>query len=340
MRHTITAVNTAITAVVALLSFGTGDAVRAADYYKDKTITVNVGYKPGGSADADARLIAKHLGKHIPGNPNIIVQNRPGGGGVRAINYAYNRAEPDGLSVFQLGSAHYLQQLAGSKAVKFDVSKMPILGAWTKSSYVLAIRSDKYANFEAIKNAKVLPKIADKGTGSGTAVMTVAWQKGLNIKLDVLPGYGSSESSLAVERGEADGRTLGVSGILRRSPHWISKNFAPPVVQAGPKRDPRIPDVPTVYDLNPNPGKFYRTVNEGLAFSRPYALPPKTSSEPVGILRTAWGKMLKDDAFHADLKKRKWTFVPTPHDEVEKFYQEVMKDASPDVVKDLKKLFP
>jgi len=268
------------------------------------------------------------------------VQNRPGGGGVRAINYAYNDAKKDGLSVFQLGSAHYLQQLAGSKAVKFDVSKMPILGAWTKTTYVLAIRNDKYASIDAIRKAKVAPKIADKGTGSGTAVMTVAWQKGLNIKLDILPGYGSSESNLAVERGEADGRTNGVSGMLRRTPHWVKKNFAPPLVQAGPKRDSRIPNVPTVYDLNPNPGKFYKTVNQGLSFARPYAMPPGTPAPQVKALRAAWENMLKSEAFQKDIKKRKFNFVPTSHDEVENFYKEVVADVSPDVVKTLKILFP
>jgi tripartite-type tricarboxylate transporter receptor subunit TctC len=336
MRHTSTLIIPALAAATAMSASALTSTAGAADYYKNKTITIVIGYKPGGSADADGRLIAKHLGKFIPGEPNIIVQNRPGGGGVRAINYAYNQAKPDGLSLFQLGSAHYLQQLAGSKAVKFDVSKMPILGAWTKTSYVLAIRSDKYKDFEAVKNAKVPPKIADKGTGSGTAVMTVAWQKGLNIKLNILPGYGS----LAVERGEADGRTNGVAGILRRTPHWIQKNFAPPLVQAGPKRDPRIPNVPTVYDLNPEPGKFYRTVNEGLAFARPYAFAPKTPAKHVNVVRSAWEKMLKDGTFHADIKKRKWSFVPTSHDEVEKFYKAVVADASPDVVEDLKKLFP
>lgn len=340
MNKWISAVTTPWPALAAVLAVGVTQQALAADYYEGKTVTFTVGYKPGGSADGDARLIAKHIGSHIPGNPNVIVQNRPGGGGVRAINYAYNEAKEDGLSVFQLGSAHYLQQLAGSKAVKFDVSKMPILGAWTKTTYVLAIRSDKYPSIEAIRNAKSAPKIADKGTGSGTAVMTVAWQKGLNIKLDILPGYGSSESNLAVERGEADGRTAGVSGMLRRTPQWIKKNFAPPLVQAGPKRDTRIPNVPTVYDLNPNPGKFYRTVNEGLSFARPYAMPPGTPKAQVEALRAAWEKMLKDDAFLKDIRKRKLNFVPTSHAEVEKFYQEVVADVSPEVVKVLQKLFP
>lgn len=312
----------------------------AASFYEGKRITLIVGFKPGGTADADGRLIAKHLGTHIPGNPNFVVQNLPGAGGITATNLAYNVARPDGLSIYQLASGHYLQQLAGSKVVKFDITKMPILGAWTRSQYVLAVRSDKFKSIEEMRNAKEPPRIASSGTGTGTHLFTIAWQKALGLKFKVVTGYGSAEQSLAVERGEADGRTNSAKSIVNSNPHWITKNFAPPLVQGGPERDPLIPNVPTVRELNPNPGAFFEAVSEGLSVARPYALSPGTPADRLEILRQAWGKMLKDEAFLADVKKRKWDFVPTPYDKLESFYRKVLKDTPPEVIAELKEIFP
>ena len=312
-----------------------------ASFYAGKTIRIVVGYSPGGSADADARLIARYLGKHIPGNPRLIVQNVPGAGGLVAINLAYSRAKPDGLSIFQLGSGHFLLQLTGSDVVKFDVTKMPVLGAWTRSTFALWIRSDTpYKSVEAIRDAKTPPVIATHGTATGIDLFNLAWQSGLGIKFKLVPGYESAEQNAALERGEVDGRTDIVGGVLRRSPHWITENFAPAVVQAGPDRDPRIPNVPTVYELSPNPGALFETLNGGLSVSRPYVLPPGTPPDRVKILRQAWESMLKDKEFIAGAEKLKWQVVPTPYDKVESFYKKVMAETPPEVVKILKEQMP
>lgn len=314
--------------------------VAAASYYEGKRINIVVGFKPGGSADSDARLIAQHLARHIPGKPNIVVQNEPGAGGIKSINLAYNVAPPDGLSIYQLASGHYLQQLAGSSVVKFDLSKMPILGGWTRTTYALAVRSDKFKSIEDLRNAKEPARIGSQGIGTGTYLYTVGWQKALGIKFNVITGYESTEQDLAVERGEIDGRTNSAEGIMRSHPHWITKNFAPILVVAGTTRDPLVPDVPTVYELNPNPGPYFETINEGLSVARPYALPPKTPQDRVATLRKAWQDMLNDEVFVAEVKKRKWNFVPTPGEKLEAFYKKVIAETPPDVVAVLKEMFP
>lgn len=315
-------------------------AVAQSSFYEGKRVSIVIGFKAGGTADADGRLIAQHLGKHIHGNPTLIAQNEPGAGGIKSINIAYNVAPPDGLSIYQLASGHYLQQLAGSSVVKFDLSKMPILGAWTRTTYALAVRADKYTSIEDIRNAKEPPRIGSQGIGTGTYLYTVGWQKALGIKFQVITGYESAEQDLAVERGEIDGRTNSAEGIMRSHPHWITKNFAPIVVVSGAERDPLVPNVPTVYELNPNPGAYFETINEGLAVARPYALPPNTPPERVAMLRQAWNAMLQDETFQADVKKRKFNFVPTSGEKLEAFYKKVISGTPPEVVAFLKEMFP
>jgi tripartite-type tricarboxylate transporter receptor subunit TctC len=313
-------------------------AAPAANFYDGKTITLIVAFAPGGTADADGRMIGQYLARHIPGNPRIVVQNMPGAGGIKAINMAYQIAKPDGLSIYQLASAHFLQQLAGSDAVKFDLSKMPMLGAWLHSTYILSVRAAAFKSIDDIRTAKAPPQIGTQGLGTGTYIYTVAWQQALGIKFKLVTGYEGNEQTLAVERGEIDGRTDTASAILQRSPEWMK--LAPPLVQNGPERDPLLPNVPTVNDLNPNPGVFWDTINNALSMDRPYVLPPGTPAERVAELRQAWSNMLKDNGFSAAAAKRRWTIVPTSYDKVEAFYRKAAHETPPDVIKELKELFP
>jgi tripartite-type tricarboxylate transporter receptor subunit TctC len=168
---------------------------------------------------------------------------------------AYEIAKPNGLSIYQLASGHVLQQLVGSSAVKFDLSKMPILGAWLRSTYVLSVRSaSPYQSIEDIRKAVQPPQIGTQGLGTGTYIYTVARQKALGIKFKLVTGYEGAEQTLALERGEIDGRTDTAASMVRRGPKWLA--MAPPLVQNGPGRDPLLPKVPTVDELNPNPGSL------------------------------------------------------------------------------------
>ncbi len=318
----------------------TAAASNAAELYQGKRIMLVIGYKPGGTADADGRLVAKYIGRHIPGNPNIVVQNMPGAGGIAATNYAYNVAKPDGMAIYQLGSGHYLQQLAGSKVVRFDVSKMPILGAWTRTQYALVARSDKFKSIEDMQKSKEPVRFATSGIGTGTYLYTIVWEKALGLKFHLITGYGSNEQDLALERGEVDARTNSAESVVLKHPEWIKKDIARILVIGGSERDPLVPNVRTIQEINPNPGPFYETVSEGLSVARPYALTPGTPAPNLKVLRAAWDEMLKDKDFRADVKKRKWDFVPTSYEKLEAFYSKVIKETSPEVVSELKAIFP
>lgn len=340
MRRALIGRMAMIGSVSLVLGGGLSPAVSAPPLYEGKRINLIVGFAPGGSADLDGRLVSQYLAKHIEGHPNIIVQNMPGAGGLKAINLAYNTAAPDGMAFYQLASGHYLQQLAGSSTIQFDLSKMPILGAWTRSSYVLVVRTDKFKSIEEMRAAKEPPIIATQGIGTGTYIYTIAWQRALGLNFKLVTGYGSAEQDLAIERGEVDGRTNSAKGIFESNPHWIAKNFALPLVQGGPVKDPLIPNVPTVQELNPNPGAFFETINEGLSVARPYVLTPGTPLDRLTALRSGWAAMLKDKDFIAEAERRGFEFVPTPHEQVEAFYKKVITQAAPDVVSTLQTLFP
>ncbi|MFM2130705.1 MAG: hypothetical protein RL477_2251, partial [Pseudomonadota bacterium] len=295
---------------------------------------------PGGTADADGRLIARHLPNHIPGNPAFVVRNMPGAGGIKAVNLAYNVAKADGLAIYQLASGHYIQQLTGSKAVQFDISKMPILGAWTRSQYALIVRTDKFKSIEDMRKSKTPVNIATSGIGTGTYLYTIVWQKALGINFRLITGYDSAEQDLALERGEVDARTNSARGAKKGHPEWFQKDQMRVLAVGGPERDPLVPEARTVKEINPNPGAFFEAVNEGLSVARPYALSPGTPAENMKVLRGAWAKMLADKAFLDEVEKRGWDFVPTSYDRLESFYSKVIKETPPEVVTELKAIFP
>ena len=169
---------TALMIGAALLGAGLTHEAAAAAYYEGKTITLIVPFAPGGGADTDARMIAQHFGRFIDGSPKLVVQNSPGAGGIKAINMAYSVTKPDGLTFFQLSTAHILQQLTGSDAVKFDLSKMPILGGWLHSTYVLSVRAATgIKTVDDIRKAASPLQLGTQGLGTGTYIYTVGWQK-------------------------------------------------------------------------------------------------------------------------------------------------------------------
>ena len=340
MSKFITGYALGTTAALAATVAAVGSAWAQSDnYYTGKRLSVVIGYAAGGTADTDGRLVAQFLGKHIPGHPTIIAQNQPGAGGLAAINTAYNVAAPDGLAIYQLGSGHYLQQLAGSSVVKFDLTKMPVLGSWTRSTYALVMRTDKFKSIEDIRKASTPPAIGTQGLGTGTYLFSLVWQHALGIKLNMIPGYESAQQDLAIERGEIDGRTNTTESIVRSRPQWLSSGFAKVLAVSGSERDPLIPDAPTVRELVANPGALFETINEGLSAARPYVLPPKTPSAQVVTLRKAWNDMLGDQEFIAELERRKFKFIPVKGEQLEAFYRRVVADTPAEVIDIIKSNF-
>jgi tripartite-type tricarboxylate transporter receptor subunit TctC len=317
-------------------------------FYKGKTITLVAGTTAGSQYDAHARLIDQHWGKHIPGNPDIIVQNMPGAGSLIAANHLYNVAKPDGLTITSIIPAIYFNQLAGRKEVQFDYAKFNWIGSVDRSDNVIYMRSD--APFKTIYDARRAaaqpPKCTATGTGTIGHYMPKLLNETIGTKFEIILGYpGGPEMDLAVEKNEAQCRAFTHAAWFSGEPYrtWQSKGFAHVLIQPGKKRDERLPKVPTLNELmdefkTEEIGR--RLANVVLAsgeLGRPYLLPPGISTERLKTLREAFMKLMADPSFLADVKKRGLEVDPSTGEELEMLAKQVMAQPA-EVIERVKKL--
>src|ERR1700752_4097701 len=223
------------------------------NFYQGKIIRVVVGSSPGGGYDLWARLMARYLGKYVPGNPETVVQNMPGAGGVVAANYIYAVARPDGLTLGAFNPGLYFEQLVGRPEVKFDWSKFTWIGSPEQNDVMHYIRSDApFKTVDDLRNAKEPPRCGSTGTGTSGHYLPRLLDETLGIKTTIVSGYqGGSEIDLAVERNEVVCWSPLIATYFGREPYkrWHKSGFVRVVVQTGEKRNERLKDVPTLTEL-------------------------------------------------------------------------------------------
>jgi tripartite-type tricarboxylate transporter receptor subunit TctC len=316
-------------------------------FYQGKTIRLIVGSTAGSTYDAYARLIAQHWGKHIPGNPTFVAQNMAGAGSQIAANYIYNAAKPDGLTLGSVIPALYFNQLAGKKEVQFDWSKFTFVGSPDRSLNMLYVRADTpFKTIQEVRNASEPVKCSATGTGTVGHYFPRLLEETIGTKFAVITGYqGGPEMDLALERNEVQCRALTLAAwfsgeIYRR---WREKNFARVLVQAGSKRDERLPQVPTIselmdeYKAPDSSRRLARVILASGELGRPYVGPPGLPGDTVRILRESFARMIKDPELLADAKKRNMDIEFTPADELESISKEVVQQP-PDVIQRVTKL--
>jgi tripartite-type tricarboxylate transporter receptor subunit TctC len=316
-------------------------------FYQSKTITLIAGTTAGSQYDAHARLIAQHWGKHIPGNPDIIVQNMPGAGSLIAANHLYNVAKPDGLTITSIIPAIYFNQLAGRKEVKFDYAKFNWIGSVDRSDNVLYMRSDSpFKTIYDVRRAAQSPKCAATGTGTVGHYTPKLLNETIGTKFEIILGYpGGPELDLAVEKNEAQCRAFTHAAWFSGEPYrtWQAKGFVHLLVQTGKKRDERLPQVPTLNELmdefkTDDTGRHLANVVLASGeLGRPYLLPPGISAERLKTLRESFVKLMVDPAFLADVKRRGLEVEPSTGEELEKLAREVMAQP-PEVIERVEKL--
>ena len=272
----------AVTLVVVLSISAHTDA--QTNFYQGKTITVIVGSAPGGLYDLWGRLFARTMGKYISGNPNMLVQNMPGAGSLVSANYLYGIAKSDGLTIGMFQTHLYLLQLVGNPEVKFDVRKLNWLGSQEKGQMMLYIRADSpFKSIDDIINAKEAPKCGGSGASDQTALLTRLLEETVGAKFIRVLGYkGGSEVDVAMERGEVICRATRITVHFSREPFltWEKKGFDRHLVQAGTKRDPRLGDVPTIFELMDKyktsevGRRLARVILAGDELGRPMVAPP------------------------------------------------------------------
>lgn len=316
-------------------------------FYQGKTITLIAGTTAGSQYDAHARLIAQHWGKHIAGNPDVIVQNMPGAGSLIAANHLYNVAKPDGLTVGSIIPGIYFNQLAGRKEVQFDYAKFNWIGSVDRSDNVLYMRSDTpFKTIHDLRRASQPPKCTATGAGTVGHYMPKLLNETIGTKFDIILGYpGGPEMDLAVEKNEAQCRALTHAAWFSGEPYrsWQARGFAHVVIQTGKKRDERLPQVPTLDELmdefktDESGRRLAKVILASGDLGRPYLLPPATPGERLRILREAFMKLMRDPAFLADVKKRGLEVEPSSGEELERLAKEVTAQP-PEVVERVKKL--
>jgi tripartite-type tricarboxylate transporter receptor subunit TctC len=320
---------------------------QATPFYKDKTIRIVVGFTSGGLYDQYARLLARHMGKYIPGNPTIIVQNMPGAGSLSATNYIYGVAKPDGLTLGMPGSGIYLDQLLGRKEAMFDVAKLVWLGSVDQRDLVLYMKADApWKSIEDILGAKEVPKCGSTGTSDLTTIMMNILDDSLGVKFHEVRGYpGGVEIDLALEKGEIHCRGTGITTHFAREPYftWHKSGFDRHIVQTGAKKDPRIADAPTLVDLMDKkktpalPRNVAKVLLVSATLGRPIMTTPGTPTDRVKLLREVYLKTLKDPAVVEEAKKAKMDLEVLTGAEVEAQLRDVMSQPK-DVIDRVKKL--
>ena len=277
----------------------------------------------------------------------MVVQNMPGAGGLIAANHIYSVAKPDGQTVAMLSYGLYLDQLVGRKEVQYDVRKFHWIGSPEKSEVLMYMRSDTpYKTIEDIRKASTPPKCGSTGTAGTDFILARLLEETLDAKIETVLGYpGGSEIDLAVEKGEVQCRGLTAAPFFGREPFisWRKRNFVNVLLYGGQRRDPRIPETPTIYEIfdRENTQAESRRVADvilrGGDFGRPWVMPPQTPPEIVKTMRDAYTKAMADPALLEEARKGKLEVEFVPGEELQKL-AETMLSHPPSVVTRVKKL--
>ena len=317
------------------------------DFYQGKQIKIVVGASAGAASDLYARVVAQHLPKQILGKPEVIVQNMPGGGSMTAANYVYSVAKPDGLTLGAVTSPIYFAQLLGRKEVQFDWAKFTWIGTPEENDELFFIKSElPYKTLFDLRKATDPPRCGASGVGSTGYYIPKLLEEVFGLKLGMVTGYpGAADVDLAVEKNEVQCRGTTISAFFGREPgkSWAKNGYVRFLVQTGDKRNHRLRDTPTIWELMEQEKaaeakkRLARVVLGPGAFGRPILATPAIPAERVKILRDAYSKMLKDPEFVAEANKRQWELNPVSGEKLEALAKEVIHQ-SPDIVERMKKV--
>ncbi len=322
-----------------------------AEFYRGKTIQVVVGYGSGGGYDLYARMLARHMSRHIPGNPSLVVQNMPGAGSLRATNYLYSVAPKDG-TVFGIFARNMplVGILGGNAAVQYDPRKFTWLGSsssYVEDSYLMFVRPN--AKVRTIEEAMKpgAPEIVLGGTGEGSTGNDVAilLRDALQLNIKLIAGYPDANALfIAIERGELDGRITDMSSVRSLRAHW----FDPPpkgmnvLLQfARQTRHPDFPNVPTARELarTDRARALIEMAELSYILSRPFAGPPGIPADRAKALQDAFRAVHKDPELLAEAGKLKLGITPVGAEEVVPLLDRIA-NSPPDIIEYMRKLQP
>lgn len=319
---------TIMTTLAVLTSLAAGGLATAQPFYEGKTIRVIVGLAPGGGFDTYARVIARHLGKHIPGNPAVVVENMPGAGSLIAANHIYKVAKPDGLTVAKFNGPLMMGQVLGQPGIEFDARKFEFIGAAVTEDVACALtKANGVTSAEKWMAAAAPVKLGSIAPGTSPENTARILKATLGLPIQVVSGYkGTAEIRLAADGGEVAGACWSWESMRATWRNALQAGDVIPVLQVTARPFPDLPSVPLAINLakTDEARQLIRVgVQNAGAFARPFVLPPGTPKERVQALRKAFQDTLKDAALLTEAKKAKLSLDPVTGEELERMVGEL-----------------
>jgi tripartite-type tricarboxylate transporter receptor subunit TctC len=295
-------------------------------FYAGKSVSVVIGYPPGGGFDSSARILMRHMNRHLPGQPNMIPKNMPGAGSLVATNYLFNLAPKDGTEFGIIGGSVPFGPLWSRDGVKFEAPKFNWIGSMDRWTGVGLMWRD--APVTRLEDARIKDvTVGATGSGDVTSIYPRVLNALIGTKFKVVGGYqGTSDLSLAMERGEIFGR-LGWCWdcVKSEKPDWVANRKVTVMIQVGMEKDPDLPDVPYLMDLvrNEEDRQIVKLVFGSQEMARPFVAPPGVPAGQIASLRRAFEETLADPQFVAEAEKTNLPVKLTRWDKVEALIREV-----------------
>ncbi len=316
--------------LVVLVLFAATTKVGADEFYKGKTIRFIVGAPAGGGYDTYVRAIARHLGKHIPGSPSMVVENMDGAGSLIAANYLYNKAERDGLAIGVWISGQIIRQALGDRSPRFDGRKFGWIGAPSKGSPTCAIMGfTGFKNWNDVLHSKRSIRMGGVRAGTAYDDAPTILNNVAGTKFDVISGYaGTSIVRVAMQKREVEGACLGWESMRVSNRAMLDAKGDDkliPFITHKRLEDPEVKDLPLFTEVLKGEDNLatYKTWAASYEFQRPFSLPPNTPKERLATLRKAFAATLKDPEFLADAKKTRLDIEPVSGEEIDGYVKQI-----------------
>jgi len=314
--------------IIAILLVSASPVSAQDSFYKGKTVRIIVGAAAGGGYDTYSRTIARHMGKYIPGNPTIVVDNMPGAGFLISANHMYKVAKPDGLTIGHFIGGLFLQQLLGKPGVEFDARRFEYIGVPAQDNYAIGVsKATGITSMEQWLASKTPIKLGGVGAGSATDDIPKILKEAIGLPMQLVSGYsGTATVRLAFNSGEIQGICNAWESFKATWRNELDSGDLILVVQNIPKPHPDLPKVPLAINFakTDEGRKLIRAIVHSVGpTARPYVLPPGTPKDRVEILRKAFMDTMKDQEFLADATKAKLDINPLDGAELERNVREV-----------------
>src|SRR5712671_5435292 len=306
----------------------------------DRPVTLYVAGTAGGGIDLYARLVGRHIARHIPGNPTVTVQVMPGAGGIRAANYLAQQAPRDGTAITAFANGPILEPLIGARHPGYDMSQFTWVGAVTKDiGLCIAWGATPFKTIDDVKKQQMV--VGGTGAGSETDTWPIVLNEVLGTRFKLVTGYvGSQETILAIERGEAHGRCVfSYSALKTAKPDWLRDKKINVLVLTALATSPDFPGVPAVVDLvtKPEDRQLLELMVAPGAMARPFVAPPGLPASRAALIRRAFDATMQDPDFRAEAAKIQADVAPTTGEDVQKLVERIYATPRP-VIERIKKL--